>query len=586
MKNLCNFLFATCLTFKLAAQSPYSILERNISIRFSNTPVKEALSNTAQVGRFQFSYNARILDLDKKVSLFVNNLTVRETLFQMLGDNYNYQQKGEYLIIKKQNKPKLILSGYISDAKTGQKVKNATVYDAQTLRSTTTDENGFYTLKVEKRSTVVVEQLDYKKATLQITEGVSRFVKLDLDLKTEPKPIQKNPLGRAKTQLVAFFTSSLHELNSLNVQDSIHRRFQLSLLPFIGTNHAMSGSVINDFSLNATVGYSRGSRLAEFSGIGTFTKENAHGIQASGVFNIVKGNVKGLQSAGVFNHINDTLSGVQLGGVWNYVRTVHSGKAINQSAGIANVALNGQLMTQFAGISNVADSVLVQTAGIINQAKNVKGTQVAGIFNNAKTVKGVQISGIANRAKRIKGVQIGLINLADTLEGLQIGLISFAKNGGLNAIELSANELNLYNIAYKSGGRKIYTKLVAGITPQSDGNIWSYGAGLGTMIKLNKRSDFNIEAIHRHVNVGSYSDYMQEWIQLGLYWNIRLNNRFELTFGPTANGLYSNKNALISSENREKIFPSFVKRTIYTGTNVVWDTWLGGNLGLTIRLGK
>jgi CarboxypepD_reg-like domain len=564
------------------AQSPYAILERPISVQLTNTPLKESLTAVSQAGRFEFSYNARIFNLTKKITLFTNGLTVRETLFQILGDNYTYQQSGEYLIIKKQNKQKQFISGYISDAKTGKRVRNATVYDTKTLRSTTTDENGYYNLKIKERSTVVVAQLDYRDTILQITEGLTRFVKLDLDLKTEPKTVDSNPLGKGKTNLVGFFTSSLHKLNNMNVQDSIRRRFQLSLLPYFGTNHAMSGSVINDFSFNATVGYSRGSRILELSGIGNFTRENVQGIQASGIFNIVKGNVKGIQLAGTFNHVNDTLNGVQLAGVWNVATTAY---ALNQSSGLANIAWFGNLKTQFAGVANIADTINgVQASGILNLSRNVKGLQMSGVFNNAKTVNGVQISGVLNRAQTIKGVQIGLINYADSLSGMQIGLINFAKKGGYNVLELSANELNTVNLAYKSGGRKFYTAFSVGITPKSEGNIWTHGFGIGTILKATKWSDVNLETMYRHVNVGSYSDYLQEWLQLGLYWNVHLNNRFELTIGPTYNALFMDRSERRFVDNRAKIFPDFISRTEHINVNSLTETWVGGSLGLRMRL--
>jgi hypothetical protein len=567
---------------KLMAQSPYAILERPISVQLTNTPLKESLTAVSQAGRFEFSYNARIFDLTKKITLFTNGLTVRETLFQVLGDNYTYQQSGEYLIIKKQNKQKQFISGYISDAKTGKRVKNATVYDTKTLRSTTTNENGYYNLKVKERSTVVVAQLDYKDTILQITEGVSRFVKLDLDMKTEPKTSPKNPLSKAKTNMVEFFTSSLHKLNSLNVEDSIRRRFQLSLLPYFGTNHAMSGSVINDFSLNATVGYSLGNRILELSGIGNFTRGHVYGIQAGGVFNIVKNNLKGVQMAGVFNHVNDTLNGVQLGGIWNVATTAY---ALNQSAGIANIAWFGNLKTQFAGVANIADTINgVQASGILNLSRNVKGVQAAGIFNNVRTINGVQISGVLNRANKVKGVQIGVINYADSLSGMQIGLFNYAKNGGYNVVELSANELNTFNLTYKSGGRKFYTAFSVGITPKSEGNVWTHGFGIGSIFKATKWSDVNIETMYRHVNVGSYSNYLQEWLQLGLNWNIHLNNRFELTIGPTYNALFMNKSQRRFVDNRAKIFPNFINRTEHISNNSLTETWVGGSLGLRMRL--
>jgi hypothetical protein len=68
---------------------------------------------------------------------------------------------------------------------------------------------------------------------------------------------------------------------------------------------------------------------------------------------------------------------------------------------------------------------------------------------------------------------------------------------------------------------------VMGITPLSNDIVWTQGADVGTMIKLNTWSDLNIEFHNRSVNIGAYSDFLQEWYQLGLYWNIHLNNRFE-----------------------------------------------------------
>ena len=586
MKRFFYTLFVIFLQkINLFAQSPYSILERAVSVRFTNTPTKEALVVVSRTGRFEFSYNARILDLDKRITLFTNGLTVRETLFQILGEGYNFQQQGEYLIIKKNNKPQKLLTGYISDAKTGKKVKNATVYDAQTLRSTVTDSNGFYSLKVNPRATVVVAQLAYERKIVQITEGSPRFVKFDLEFKPEANRVEKsNNFAKMPTKLANMFISSLQELNNVNVEDSIHRRFQLSLLPFIGTNHRMSGRVVNDFSINILAGYSRGNRFVELAGIANLTREYANGLQAAGVFNIVKGNVKGVQLGGVFNHVGDTLRGIQYAGTWNFA---HTTRAISQISGFANLAWHGTLLTQFAGSVNVADSINgIQAAGTFNQAKNVNGLQASGFVNNAKKVNGVQIASIFNRARSIKGTQIGLINYADSLNGFQLGLINIARVGGFNALELSTNELNTYNIAYKSGSRKFYTTLVVGMTPQSDGNIWTHGLGIGTMLKLNKWSDVNIEAQHRHVNVGSYNDYLQEWFQLGLYWNIHLSNRFELNLGPTFNGLVTDKFESPAIGNRDKIFPSSVKRNVYVGTNEVWDTWTGGNLGLRVRLFK
>ncbi len=613
-KQLYTLLFiGFALNIGLAQQLPFTILERTVSVRFSGTLLKESLKEVAQRGRFEFAYDARVFDGARRVTLISNDLTVREILFQLLGDNYAYQQKGDYLIIKKTNKPKQYISGYISDAKTGKRVSNATVYDAKTLRTTTTDDNGFYSLKVAKRSTVVVARLDYKDTILQITEGSPRFVKLNLDIKLSTKLAKKTPnWGKMPSKLANLFISSLHELNNLNVSDSIHRRFQISLLPFIGTNHRMSGNVVNDVSINALVGYSRGNNGVEIGGVGNFTRENSVGLQIGGVFNIVKSNVKGLQIGGVFNHVVDSLQGFQISGIWNYA---HASRAINQTAGVVNLAPRGSVVSQIAGvvnmandikssqiagIVNVADSVKggqiagivnlahsikgAQIAGIVNVADSINGVQIAGIVNVADSINGVQIASIVNKSRKIKGIQIGLFNHADTLKGLQIGLINYAKIGGYQALELSINELNNVNLAYKSGNRLLYIALIAGIKSVSNTPVWTYGYGIGTLPKLNNWSDVNVEALHRHVNVGAYSDRRQEWLQLGAYWNIHLGKRFTVSFGPNYNALLMDKSAPSFAENREKIFPRFIQpKQLGTG-NAIAETWFGGQLGLRVKL--
>ena len=54
--------------------------------------------------------------------------------------------------------------------------------------------------------------------------------------------------------------------------DTIYRNWQVSLLPYIGTNRQLSGNVVNKYSYNIFAGYSMGVRVMEVSselGVGT-----------------------------------------------------------------------------------------------------------------------------------------------------------------------------------------------------------------------------------------------------------------------------------------------------------------------------
>ncbi|MCK6692453.1 MAG: carboxypeptidase-like regulatory domain-containing protein, partial [Thermoanaerobaculia bacterium] len=164
-----------------AALRGSDVLERTVSVRFDQVPLKQALTEIARQGGFEWSYNASILDESRRVTLVAEGWTVRETLVYLLGDAYTYKQNGEYLILKRQKKPQQQrLSGYVSDYKTGQKMAGVTVYDRKTLRSTTTNKHGYYELPVGDRSEIVVSKLAYRDTVLRVSSQTPRLVKLDL----------------------------------------------------------------------------------------------------------------------------------------------------------------------------------------------------------------------------------------------------------------------------------------------------------------------------------------------------------------------------------------------------------------------
>lgn len=587
------------------------VLENTISVSFSQTPLKEALAEISQKGGFKWSYNAGILDAYTKVTLLAKDWTVRETLAYILGDGYTFKQSGEYLILKKNKKPQQRLSGYITDRQSGRKMANVTVYDRETLRSTATDENGYYELPVTPRSQIVISKLDYRDTVLQVSSQTPRFLKLDIHVDSMPQRNEstfEEELNRISSNLQQFFLRSAQKLNSLNVQDSLHRRFQISFLPGLGTNHRLSGNVINDWSINILAGYSRGNRIAEFAGLGNLTRENITGFQAAGVFNNVMGNATGLQAAGVYNYVDDTIIGVQWSGVVNMAG--YGGNAALQAAGIFNLVPKGKIALQYAGIANQADTVIamqaggiwngarcffngIQAAGIANHANQLYAAgqfaglsnsfgrgiiriQAAGISNVADTVWGCQIAGIINRARHVKGVQIGLINTVGEIDGVQIGLLNFSKKGGYMALEASSNDVLPVNAAFKSGVNRFYTILTAGYEPSSPNNnrLWVYGIGLGSRVRLNSWGAIHFDLLHRHVNEGSYSDVVQEWEQLAIGLDLHLGKHLSIGAGPTANLFISDPERSGAEAIRKKIVPA---NPLYG--SVTSKDWLTGWLG-------
>src|SRR5690606_7940024 len=93
----------------------------------------------------------------------------------------------------------------------------------------------------------------------------------------------------------------------------IKRRFaQISFLPMLGSNLAMSGLVENNVSVNVLAGYAYGVRGFEMGGRFNVTRKEMHGAQIAGLGNLVGGNGTGFQMGGLINHNRGSFSGVQI----------------------------------------------------------------------------------------------------------------------------------------------------------------------------------------------------------------------------------------------------------------------------------
>ncbi len=568
-----------CLCLAMQAQAT-DVLERTIAVRFDQTPLKEALATIAREGNFEWSYNANIIDGNRRVTLVAEDWTVRETLLFVLGNDYTFRQNGEYLILKRQKKKDKKLSGYISDQKTGQRMANVTVYDRKTLRSTTTDKHGYYELSVGERSEIVVSKLAYRDTVLQVTSQTPRLVKLDLHVDvpaSAAKPGFGAEVNRVATQLEDLFVRSSQKLSVLNVRDSLHRYAQVSFLPVLGTNHRLSGNVINDYSLNILAGYSRGNQVLELGGLGNINRENVQGVQVAGLFNITGDNLTGVQAAGVFNGLGNNAAGVQIAGVYNFTGDTLWGA---QLAGVSNYAGFAAAGTfQAAGVLNLAPHgpACSQVAGVLNHARNGIA-QIAGIGNTADTLRGVQIAGVFNRAGQARGVQVGLFNFAREIKGAQFGLLNLSQHGGYVVLEGSANDVLGVNAAFKSGVPGFYTILTAGMDPESpaDRRFWAYGLGFGTRARMSSWSGLSFDVIARHLNEGNHADNWQEWGQVAMALDLNLGKHLSIAGGPSANLFVADPARPASVPLRERV----VGRN-WLSQNQNADGWLSAWWGWT-----
>lgn len=594
------FLLSLILPTRLPAQS-VPPLDRLISVDIRSQPVGEALSQISRTGRFEFSYNPTRVDRNALVTVRLNNVPVRQVLEGVFAGRMTYKSRGNHVILLPADPPdpaskNFQLDGYILDELTGQRIAQASVFEKTTLASTVSNPFGYYRIRLPTNQAVVrldVRKQAYVGETVTIraktthaisirlmplprnipVQALSNRVSADttrptvlLPLATaliEPIPplmaaIDSTPPGtissaleRGRDGMTRLFVSAKQAVHDINLsRDTLYRDWQVSFVPTIGTNLRLSGRIINRFSVNALAGYSFGVRAVEVGGLFNLVRADVRGVQVAGLGNVVGRQVDGVQVGGLFNIDGGTVQGVQVGGLFN---------------------VTGGELTR-----------ALQVGGLVNVAgQSVDGLQLAGLVNYAhRDARGWQIAGIFNRARRITGGhQIGLLNVADSSGTVPLGLFSHVQRGGFRRLELSADEVNVLNVTYRTGVRQLYNIVTAGSSFGRPGSPrLRAGYGLGTAFGWSQRTLLSLEATAHHLFrfEGNDTGWNQQ-IRLSALVETKLSPRVSLAFGPSANWYFST-----DGTPRPRTQPAvslFADRLTDFGNTRHWG-WIGFQAGL------
>lgn len=590
------FLLAGTFCAGQTKEKQLPLLERPVTLIVENEKAPLVLNRIGQAAGFSFSYNSSIVDPELVVNLNVQNLTVRQVLNEIFNGSLNYKAKGNYVILTRAAPPPIkndvvtiVVSGYVEDAITGNKVSQVSIYHKPSITSTITDEYGYFRIKIEKGTdslSLSVSKKDYLDTTIQITESANQYY--IIALKSIARDTTKIAVSEIPNDSVTLSLKEelshpyYSEPNVQNISDTLYSLAQVSLLPFIGTNGRLSGNVINDYSINFLGGYSLGTRQIELGFFFNLDRGDVRWLQIAGFGNMVGGNVYGIQTAGFFNLNGGEITAVQVAGFAN--TNLSNGHGV-QIAGFANTNLGSMNGVQVAGFSNYNNqaSYGVQVAGFGNlQRGNYRGSQFAGFTNIATDkISGSQISGFFNYAGRVRGTQIGLINYADSVGGVPIGLFSIV-NKGYHKVEVSADEVFPVNLAFRTGVRKFYTILTAGFKPEkllevNDTSVWTFGYGVGTSRKLTRWWYLDFDLTSQHVNKGSFTNALSLHNKAYLGFDFQLAKKFSLSTGVTFNAYLTRS----TFTDYPKLF-SYYTPTDYSikikNNNIAM--WFGAKVGL------
>ncbi|MGX5816969.1 LA_2272 family surface repeat-containing protein [Chitinophaga lutea] len=544
----------------LFAQSP---LRQTVTLTVRNQSVDTVLARLSRQSKGSFSYIGAPFRKDSLVSISVVRQPLRTVLDQLFQGKMQYIESGDNIILQRTDAARekhYTVSGYVRDRLSGQGIENASVYEHVNLTSTFTNHDGYFNLRLRDRGRLPSVQLTVSKefyldTLLYLMAGYDREISVTIapaptvQLKefTVTDGVEKTWIGRS------LLSSKLRQQTQNISRFFAEKPVQSSLVPTLGSHGKMAGQVVNKFSLNIVGGYAAGLNGVEVAGGFNINKGDVRYAQAAGIFNIVGGHMQGAQVAGGVNRIMKSAKGAQAAGIANVTDSSMQGAqaagGVNrirghvsgvQVAGIANTT-HGFKGAQAAGGINHVDGAAegVQVSGVGNYSRDslngaqiagglnisagrVNGWQVAGIGNWGHDVHGLQLAGGGNFAigsskglqlglfnvtGHLRGLQFGLINFADSSDGASIGLINIVRHNGYYSVAVSNTELLPALLSVKTGRRRFYSILSAGVADNTVG----FGFGLGHESRLHKRLSFAAELMQ----LSLFDREWESWAQVG-----------------------------------------------------------------------
>ena len=488
-------------------------LFKPIDLEIRNERLENVLDTISKKADFYFSYNSNLIQRDSLVSISVKNTTVKEILDKLLAFRFEYKEQADHVILRPafsrlvitpenidNHQKQYSITGYVRDEKTGQPIKDVSVYEKRLLKSTLTDADGYFRLRFrgEHKSVILTAgKENYRDTTVLFLSTLNISPQGYADTSESygsSNRVERSGVGR-------FLVSSRQKIQSLNIPNFLASTpFQASLTPGLSSHGMLSSKVINKASLNVFGGYTAGVDGVEVAGLFNINRNDVKYVQVAGLTNLVGGSVEGVQVGGIMNTVLDKVNGVQVGGVMNTVSGTVSGVQIG---GVLNGVKNNFSGVQIAGALNLNNS-------------DFEGIQIAGAVNLTRhTFKGVQI-GVFNYAGKAEGFRVGLVNVADSSSAYSLGLINWV-NKGYHKISISTNEITNTNITFKTGNSKLYTIYSGSINFSPNEKVYAGGLGLGHDFIFSNKLSLSAEVSSKYVYLGRIED-------------LNLLNRFESNF--------------------------------------------------------
>lgn len=182
----------------LAAQS---ILDKRVDFKVEESSIAAALLQLSEVGDFPVVFSSKLLADTDLVSLEVLDTPVENILATLLQNTgICFEVKKGKLMLSKNPARNFVISGYVQDAKTGEGLVLANVWEANSGKGISTNDYGFFSLSLEEGPVDLhFSYLGYQKKVIQqeLKQGQRLGVKLTPSLTLQEVVVEDDLRRRA-----------------------------------------------------------------------------------------------------------------------------------------------------------------------------------------------------------------------------------------------------------------------------------------------------------------------------------------------------------------------------------------------------
>ena len=167
IKLSCLFLICS-MGFSFASHSYAQ--ETVISLNLINQTVADVLDDIEAQTDFQFFYNSKLIDTNRRVSVDVKNVDVFVVLKQIFGNTnvtYKVVDKDVILTLASPDQGEHMVTGVVKD-QNGELIIGANVVEKGTTNGTVTDVDGRFSINVAPGATLIISYIGYKSLEIEV----------------------------------------------------------------------------------------------------------------------------------------------------------------------------------------------------------------------------------------------------------------------------------------------------------------------------------------------------------------------------------------------------------------------------------